>query len=411
MKAKKIHFLLPLALVTVVLFIVSASFENDKKAVPDAKATTVIADAAPTDNCIKWHPGHYIFIAHARTYDALWTNDLIRKNFLGLQMKFDWGPLENQKDAYDFSDIDNALAYIQKMNTQYGTTKRLVIQMGDKIFNGGDTYSGPAYLSFGQDSRYEGGYFQADEKGSWAVKTWVPSVNERWQKLITALGNKYDSNPLIEAIVFSETILHKGTKDGGDPRVSYHGLLAQSGYDEGAYVDAIKQNLAIAKKAFPHTVILQYMNRFTSNNGRPDLSSEQLIDDLGNYLAQIGVGSGGPDLQAPGKEGPFHSEAFPMFYAKANQIPLGVAAQIPEYREESYTAKKLFDFGVGGSADNSYPDNQALHLNYIFWTKDDNPEAVVQFTRDVVPYVDAQNARINSKFPSTLAAVASPCTQ
>jgi len=391
------------------------------------------ASTTAGSDCIKWHPGHYLFTAHVRTYDSLWTNETIKKNFLGIQMKFDWGPMENQKDAYDFSQIDNVLAYMQKMNAKYNTTKRLVIQMGDKIFNGGSTYEGPAYMSFDQGNTYEGGYFQADTRGGWAVKNWVPAVNDRWQKLIMQLGNRYDANPLVEGIVFSETIVHKGTgvdagrkggrknninmnqdddggdvSGGGDPHTSYSGALSNSGYDVNQYEQIIKSNLAVAKKAFPHTVIIQYMNKFTGNDGRPATNSPALLEDLANYAAQIGVGVGGPDLQAPGREGQ-HSQAFPAFQAHAGQIPLGVAAQGSEYEQEAYTAQKLFDFGVGGNQQ-SYSDDITLHLNYIFWTVEDN-HTVVHFTTDVVPVVNAENARINSAFPKALASDASPCTE
>ena len=72
------------------------------------------------------------------------------------------------------------------------------------------------------------------------------------EALLTALGREFDREPGVEAAVLPETSpsaqLEKFPQAGVEP------------YTTARYVAALKQHMAALRRAFPHTVVIQYAN-------------------------------------------------------------------------------------------------------------------------------------------------------
>jgi len=105
----------------------------------------------------------------------------------------------------------------------------------------------PAYL---QGPEYGGGVYRASS-GSFDPVLW----NARWAahgRAVAALGRELDREPGLEAVVLPETrrpaVLDKVPQAGVEP------------YTTAIYLEALKQRMSALRRAFPHTVVIQYAN-------------------------------------------------------------------------------------------------------------------------------------------------------
>src|SRR6185369_9400133 len=149
---------------------------------------------------------HYVFFGMDREQLREATSFLDSKSFAGAQVAYSWNQLEQGKDGYDFSIIREDLALLSAHN------KRLWIQIQDVSFSEKRIFV-PRYLS--RDPQYNGG---ADKQYNlkvvdnvetdvtvlgWVARRWDPAVQERFHKLLFALGKEFDGK--IEGINFAET--------------------------------------------------------------------------------------------------------------------------------------------------------------------------------------------------------------
>src|SRR5437762_3200696 len=146
---------------------------------------------------------HYAFFSMDREKIKDEKSFLETEAFEGAQVAYSWNQLEQGKDGYDFSFIRDDLAFLASHQ------KKLWIQIQDVSF--GEKYIlVPRYLL--RDPQYNGGadrqyhYKESGEEhatpGGWMARRWDPAVQERFQKLLFALGKEFDGR--IEGINLAE---------------------------------------------------------------------------------------------------------------------------------------------------------------------------------------------------------------
>jgi hypothetical protein len=226
---------------------------------------------------------HYVFFGQDREKIKLASSFLETRALEGAQVVYSWRQLEKEKDEYDFTAIREDLAFL----TSKG--KRLFIQLQDVTFSE-SRINVPRYLL--RDATYNGGadrqyrIKEGDEEHAvvegWAARRWDPAVQERFHKLLFALGKEFDGR--IEGINFAETSVGFGES----------GRLFPKGFSFEIYRDAIITNMKALKRAFPKSVAMQYAN-FMPGEWRPT-EDKGYLRAVYKAAKELRVGVGGPDL-------------------------------------------------------------------------------------------------------------------
>ena len=303
---------------------------------------------------------HYVFFNRdrERIHDKSF---LETKAFEGAQIKYTWRELEPEKDVYDFSAIRSDLAFL----TSQG--KKLFIQLQDSSFDP-STILVPRYLL--QDKIYNGGADQQyDEEKvkleGWVARRWDTAVQERFHKLLFALGKEFDGK--IEGINLAETSIGFGES----------APLFPKGFTFEAYRDAVILNMRALKRAFPKSVVMQYAN-FMPGEWLPK-------DDKGYLRAvyaaarELKVGVGGPDL-LPFRPGQLN-HSYPLIKDSARIVPTGIAVQEGNYGNTNAktgkraTIPELIKFAT-----------DYLKVDYIFWCTEEP-----FYSKELVPLLKAQD--------------------
>ena len=285
---------------------------------------------------------------------------LENKNIEGAQILYPWRRLERGKDEYDFApireDIDFLKArgkklWVQLQEVSFSETRKNVPDylMNDSIYHGGIA---PQYELPGQDE-------SKARIAGWVARRWDPAVQERFHKLLSALGKEFDGE--IAGINLPETAIVFGSS----------GKLFPPGFSHQSYRDAIVTNMKALKRAFPKSVAMQYAN-FVPGEWRPTEDKGYL---RGVYTAakEAGVAVGGPDLMPfrPGQVG----SSYPLIHEFSNSIPAGIAVQDGNFEEinpntgKPVTFNDLLDYAT-----------RYLRVDYIFWGTEEP-----YYSRDVIP--------------------------
>src|SRR5688500_3260054 len=132
---------------------------------------------------------HYVFFGQDREKIRSAASFLETKALEGAQVTYSWRQLEPEQDRYDFSLVRDDLAFLDSKG------KRLFIQLQDVTFSA-SRINVPRYLL--GDPRYNGGADRQyevrgeDEEraahAGWMSRRWDPAVQERFHKLLFALG-------------------------------------------------------------------------------------------------------------------------------------------------------------------------------------------------------------------------------
>ena len=311
-------------------------------------------------------PRHYIFFGADR--------DRIRdKSFLetpaieGAQLRYTWRELEPEKDVYDFSAIRHALAFL----ASHG--KKLFIQLQDVSFYP-SIVNVPRYLL--RDGDYNGGANQQynEEKSAgegWVARRWDPAVQERFHKLIAALGKEFDGH--IEGINLPETSIGFGKSARMFPK----------GFSYEAYRDATIENMRALKRAFPKSVAMQYAN-FMPGEWLPG-DDKGYLKAVYNAARESNIGVGGPDL-LPFRR-PQLNHAYPLIRAAAGIVPTGIAVQDGNYESQNPSTRKRA----------TVPElkkfaEESLQVDYIFWCTEEP-----FYTKEVIPFLSAVDVNTPSR--------------
>lgn len=305
---------------------------------------------------------HYVFFGQDRERIASASSFLETKALEGAQVKYSWRQLEPEKDAYDFSPIREDLAFL----TSRG--KRLFIQLQDVTFSE-SLINVPLYLL--RDPIYNGGAarqyeYEGDDEDharvtGWMARRWDPAVQERFHKLLFALGKEFDGR--IEGINFAETSVGVGTS----------GRLFPAGFSFEIYRDAIITNMKALKRAFPKSVAMQYGN-FMPGEWRPT-NDRGYLRAVYEAAKESNIGMGGPDLMPyrPGQLG----TSYPLIREAAGIVPTGIAVQDGNLAEINPATGRRVEISELIKFATEY-----LKVDYVFWGTEEP-----YYSADVIPFL------------------------
>jgi len=310
---------------------------------------------------VKWQPGHYDLIGWKEA-PSRWSVIATNRYWQGGQRLYLWKHLEPEEGKYDFSRVEEDIAYLK----QHG--KYLVIEVWDNMFFG-KKRAVPDYLV--SDPVYEGGIVyrrgkRKDGSGRGTVaKRWVPAVMDRYIALLEELGKRYDAEPCVAGLVHTETSI--GLGKGGES------------YTSEKFMTQMNRLVSASRKAFPTTPVIVYGNWW------PKGGVVQLRQ-LAEQCYRHGVGWGGPDI-CPGNKGHGY-QIHPEYKGK---MAFGVAAQWQSY-DGRWTAEEILKYGLN-----------ELHLNFFFWNDVERRDSGgISFRQDVIPVVARYKGRVHTARPENL---------
>lgn len=291
----------------------------------------------------------------------------LNTNITGAQITYPWKRLEPQKDKYDFSEIENDLAFLKSKG------KELFIQIQDVTFDS-TFFAVPKYIL--TDQVYNGGVnsqFDTDPDGKmvkagWVARRWDPAVAERFFRLLKKLSSQFDGR--IEGINLPETSVDFPEKEE----------LFPPGFTYKIYVDAIKKYMQELRTDFRKSTPIIYANFM------PGDSNEGLIS-IYNYAREIGLGVGGPDIMVYRK---FQMKnSYPLIKNMSGIVPTGMAVQDGNYSVINpntgvqVTVPEIYDFAAN-----------YLKLSYIFWCTEEP-----FYSKDVLPFLKSiqTNMKVRGK--------------
>lgn len=261
----------------------------------------------------------------------------------GVQIIYPWKNLEPKKGVYDFSIIENDLHFLNSIH------KKLFVQLQDRSFQT-NVINIPDYIR--NEKIYHGGIAQKFDLTNyprpiaegWVAQTWNPSVRKRYQHLIKKLGAQFDGR--IYGINLPETAVDFDPKN------------LPNGYSPDNYFYATLENMAVLRKAFPKTVVIQYVNFFPDewNNDHKYMSR------LFAYAFKYHIGLGGPDV-APYRPGQMKNsyQFFHQYKGKMNEISLAI--QEPDLNYKNPNTNSYYTFFDFYSFAKNY-----LGATILFWT-------------------------------------------
>lgn len=278
----------------------------------------------------KWHPGHYLML-YMTTTDADMPGIIMSiaevPGIRGIQRVYKWKNLEPVEGKYDFSSIQKDLDALAAIG------KRLVIQVQAKSNKPGQVFV-PSYLL---NRQYDGGIYNTN--GGNNVAYWNAGVQERLLALVGELGRQFDGHPNLEAVNFDETAPSTNDK-----------AWLNAHLDD--YLAGMMRVVLAAKQAFPHTVVLQYIN--------------WPVKPLPWMLAKFksaGVGVGGPDVYV--EDQGLAQGAYQYIRSVSGDLPIGMAVQYGNYSHKSDNSR----FDPPSIASLNHFARDILRVNYIFWLR------------------------------------------
>lgn len=302
-------------------------------------------------------PANYVFFRDERARIAEPTF-LANANIAGAQLWFTWRELEPARDRYDFAELRERLAFLQRHG------KRLVVQLQENSFS--QRKHVPEYLltdtAFhgGVAAKYEGESAADPRFGGWVARRWDPAVRERFARLLDALGREFDGR--IEALVIDETAIGMGIPS-----------LQPSGYTDAGYAAGIRAITSDARRAFPHSCVIMYAN-FMPGEWLPG-DDKGYLRSVHAHADSIGAGVGGPDLM-PHRRGQ-RNHVLALIAARRPGVIAALAVQDGNLAEVNpntgtpVTVSELYAYA-----------RDALRLDFLFWGTEEP-----YYSRDVLPFL------------------------
>ena len=385
---------------------------------------------------LKWNPGHYMqangqFPTTSSNQSAQWTDYMNLmpagtnpatgksgwKGWTGFYSLFDLDQSNSSTAPYTSGNvnttlIDNDLAQLASLSASAGVTFHLIIQVMSESFYGGVTsvpttpQSDGAQTSIAPDhwispglSGQPGGDVVLSTNDNVQLALYRTAVWQRYAALLAYLGSKYDSNPLVEAII---PISENGFNFTGPP----------SDYSVAAYRTAVAGLFSALATSWPTTQKFYFANFGLPNGGVNDNTNS-----MNDVAAITGCGFGGPDV------------LYLSPYAVATPLSNGTGGVTAEsYGEATIRGEGSNGLGNFGSTvykgkvginyiveDNAYGwTNQTsagseaygytyLGITHFGWTCiiDSSVPAATQYASGILPALQAVNFRINSTYPSS----------
>jgi hypothetical protein len=287
--------------------------------------------AGPAGEGAKSNPGHYAAVGPGAIMAEI--PHLDEPALRGVNKRYKWKRLEPRKGEYDFSEIEDDLAYLAARD------KQLVVFIIDKSFS--EWPSLPEYLS----------EYAVESDGSLDPVRWHPVMVERLVALGEALATRFDDNPNFEGVALQESALDM-TDEGREA----------FGYTPEKYRDALIAILTGIQQSMKRSHVFWYCNFMHGDDGHLRQVAEAIVPD--------GVFMGGPDI-LPYRIG-LKNMNYPMYEEFNGRLTLFCSAQHDSYchhkndtrvwrkeplHEEGYlTMEQIFLFA-----------RDSLHVSYIFW--------------------------------------------
>lgn len=307
---------------------------------------------------------HYVFFGMDRERIKDEKPFLETKSFEGAQVSYSWRQLEPAKDQYDFSRIREDLALLKAHG------KKLWIQLHDVSFSA-TRINVPKYLTTdpeyngGADKQYHGDS-ETPKHSGWMARRWDPAVQERFHKLLMALGKEFDGQ--IAGINLQESAgIFRGTTKDPFPK----------DFSPEIYRDAIITNMKALRRAFPKSIAMQYAN-FMPGEWRPT-ADRGYLRAVYDAARESKIAVGGPDL-FPFKPGQMGS-SYSLIHEMKGKVPIGIAVQDGNYEYTNpktgkrITLEELLQFAT-----------DYLHVDYIFWSTEEP-----YYSAEVIPFIRKQH--------------------
>jgi hypothetical protein len=266
-----------------------------------------------------------------------------RPDIEGVQIVYSWKSLETAQDQYDFSQLETDLAFLSSHR------KKLFAQIQDRFFEIG-ARDVPRYLL--DEPEYGGGLApQSDNPGEnlpeghgWVAMQWNPHVRARFQALLRALAKQFDGR--IYGINLPES-----SADIDRER-------DRTGFDCKAYFDAELENARVARQAFRHSQVVQYINFWPCDWADEHGSMTRAFA----FAAENRIGVGGPDI-VPYRKGQMDNSYrfFNGYRGKLSLVAMAVQEPTLTYKNPKTGKKFTRDEFVAFARD-------YLGVDIIFWS-------------------------------------------
>ena len=269
-----------------------------------------------------------------------------RPDVEGVQKVYSWRALEPEEGIYDFTDIEDDLATLDRHD------RKLFVQVQDRFFSP-TARRVPDYIL--NDPKYDGGLArQFDNPGEgepvgqgWTTKQWNPHVRSRFQSLLVELAERFDGR--LYGINLPESAY--------DP---IGGEEEPGGFSCDEYFFAALDNMAALRAAFSKTQVVQYINFWPCewNNDHRYMERAFAMADT------LGIGVGGPDI-VPYRQGQMKN-SYPWFNKHKETLPLiAMAIQEPTLTYTNPETGKTFTREEFIAFARDY-----LGADIIFWSPD-----------------------------------------
>lgn len=345
---------------------------------PTEHALAAAAAAATADLRVKWNPGHYVALPLRDESTILKALAEIRAlpQVKGLILRYEWAQLETAKGVYDFSRIERDLSLAQ------GAGKRLWVMVATKVFRPG----GRAVPDYLMTPEYEGGAYKivigardaigSAERYGQNAALHNTKVRDRLVALGNAMGARLNRHNALEGVTFNETAMGQT-------------LVPLTTEQKRAYFNNLAQVDAATQRAFPNTVVMQFIN-----------FPKTYMPGLVTSMAGSGVALGGPDIFLEDRD--LNTHIYPLYDLAKGKVAIGPSVQPENYattvQHGAPNAPKISELYAFGRT--------RLAANYMFWTRprfgNDYPRVLEFFKSSAFPK-DAAGG-LTTTCPSTYAA-------
>lgn len=280
-------------------------------------------------------PGHYVAVSPS--FNLAEINHFEEPTIQGVNKRYFWRTLEPKQGKYDFSAIEEDLAYCQAHG------KQLIVFLCDRAF----WIKGamPTYL---QDIEYE-----HEEGGGFSPIRWHPMYLERFLAIGEALAEQFDAHPHFEGIAIQETALDLPED-----------VQAQFDFTPEKYQAALRAILDSLSTSFTNSQIFWYQNGIQGTN--------KLIREIADSIAhRDNVIMGGPDI-LPHRRWLRHT--YKIYDDYQDKMTLFCSVQDDSYHHHKndlrlWEQEPIHEEGYLSMEDIFLYGRDSMHLSYVFWNE------------------------------------------
>lgn len=318
---------------------------------PDSDAGVPDADedgGAPT---LKNNFGHYVATRYGDTpADAAALCET--PGVSGVVWRRTWNEVEPAEGTYDFSSFDEVLDAIADSSAP---DCQLWLFVEFKSFPASRELNPcPEYLQ--ADYSAENANARGSERGSTCFM-WEPPVREAYNRMLSALGERFETNPRIEGVILQESALGFSGAFSQDPPMGT--------YTPEAWRDSLIDIITHCTDAFPTSHCMAFLNFIRGN--------QSYLNDISSAMQMVPNDRAcfsGPDI-LPDEESLYRTVNH--VYEVLVRYPgcRANSAQNDSYDVPDCDLDCIFDFAVSGTFgdfDETSPRDSGVCVNsYMFW--------------------------------------------